>query len=193
LNVLQMFLALVYLALLVTVPLAGGRLSRLAELRLRATWLALAAIVIQVVVISLLPWGSHAVHAGLHLFSYLLLGAFAWANRRLVGVPIISAGGFSNFLVIAINGGVMPADPDAVRALRRHVPAGEFANSTPLSHPKLAFLGDNLPTPASWPVHNIYSVGDVVIMLGVVVLLHWACGSRLAGRRRQRALAVAAG
>jgi Family of unknown function (DUF5317) len=188
-----MFLALVYVALLATIPLAGGRVSWLADLRLRRTWLALAAIVLQVVVISLLPWGSHAVHAGLHLCSYGLLGAFAWTNRRLAGVPVVAAGGLSNFLVIAANGGVMPADPAAVRAIRRHVAPDEFANSTVLAHPRLAFLGDNLPTPPSWPIHNIYSVGDVVIMVGVLVLLHHACGSRLAIRRRREAPAVVAG
>jgi Family of unknown function (DUF5317) len=187
-----MILALVYLAVLITVPLAGGRLSALAELRLRAGWLAFAAIVVQVVVISLLPSGSHGFHAGLHLFSYGLLGAFAWANRRIVGVPVIAAGGLCNLVVIAANGGVMPADPAAVRALHRDLKAGEFANSTVLAHPKLSFLGDNLPTPAALPIHNVYSVGDVVIVVGVAVLLHFACGSRLAPARRRQAATVGA-
>jgi hypothetical protein len=32
-------------------------------------------------------------------------------------------------------------------------------------------------------VHNIYSVGDCVFVLGVLVLLHVACRSRLVPRR----------
>src|ERR1700759_2722440 len=99
-----MIIALVYLAVLVSVPLARGRISALADLPLRGSQLAVAAILIQVVVISLLPGGVHWVHTSLHVASYLLLGAFAWANRRLAGVPIIALGGLSNFVAIVANG-----------------------------------------------------------------------------------------
>lgn len=182
-----MILAAVYLLVLASVPVLGGRLGALAELRLARGWLALGAIALQVVVISLLPGGSHGVHAALHVVSYGLLGWFAWANRRLVGVSVIALGGCLNLVAIAANGGVMPLDPDAAAAL----PHGSgFANSAAVAHPRLALLGDILPTPASWPVHNVYSVGDVLIVVGVVVLVHVACGSRLGRLRRRPAGAV---
>ncbi|HEY7076711.1 MAG TPA: DUF5317 family protein [Solirubrobacteraceae bacterium] len=186
-----MILALVYMAVLASVPLAGGKLSALADLPLRRSWLAAAAIAIQVVVISLLPGGSHTLHAGLHLASYGLLGAFAWANRRLTGVPLVALGGLMNFIAIAANGGVMPTDPQLAASLAHTTARGDFINSAVQAHPKLLFLGDILATPASWPVHNIYSVGDVVIVLGVGVLVHVACGSRL-GRLRLRRRPAAA-
>ena len=179
-----MILGLVYLAALLSVPLAGGRLAALADLRLRRPGLAVAAIVLQVAIVSLLPGGSHVAHVAVHIVSYVLLAAFAWANRRLPGVPVIALGGALNFIAIAANGGVMPADPAALASLAHATPHGDFANSAALAHPKLLFLGDVLATPASWPVHNVYSVGDVVIVVGVLVLLHVACGSRLAPRRR---------
>ena len=86
-------------------------------------------------------------------------------------------------LAITVNGGVMPADPDALAAAGKTVEAGEFINSTAVSDPKLAFLGDIIATPGSLPVANVYSVGDVLILLGAFVLLHVACGSRLVPRR----------
>jgi hypothetical protein len=46
--------------------------------------------------------------------------------------------------------------------------------------PHLLFLGDVFAVPASWPVTNVYSVGDVLIVAGAFVLLHVACGSRIA-------------
>jgi hypothetical protein len=49
--------------------------------------------------------------------------------------------------------------------------------------PKLAFLGDAIATPGSLPVSNVYSVGDVLILLGAFLLLHFVCGSRLVPRR----------
>ena len=178
-----MILGIAYLLCLLSVPLAGGRLSRLADVKLRAPWLAGAAIAIQVVIVSVLPGSIGALGEPLHMASYLLLGAFAVINRRIAGLPIIALGGLSNFLCITANGGVMPADPDALRAIGRSPASDEFINSTALAHPKLAFLGDIIPTPASWPVTNVYSVGDLLILTGAFVLVHVACGSRLVPRR----------
>ena len=124
-----MIIGLAYLLVLASVPLARGRLSALADLPLRRPWLVLAAIVIQILVISVLPAGDHTIHTTLHIASYFLLGAFAFANRHIVGVPIIALGGLLNFIAISANGGVMPADPDAIASLARSLPEGEFANS----------------------------------------------------------------
>src|SRR5690348_3638223 len=140
-----MILGLAYLLCLLSVPLARGRLSALADIKLRAAWLAGAAIAIQVVIVSLLPGSIGALGEPLHMVSYLLLGAFAWMNRRVPGLPIIALGGLSNFICITVNGGVMPADPDALRAIGRSPSSDEFINSTALAHPKLAFLGDIIP------------------------------------------------
>jgi hypothetical protein len=186
-TVVVMIIALVYLAVLASVPLARGRIGALADLPLRRPWLAFAAIAIQVVVISLLPGGVHALHTTLHVLSYFLLGAFAWSNRRIAGVPIIAVGGLSNFLAIAANGGIMPADANAIASLAHTTAEGDFANSQVLEHPKLLFLGDVFATPASWPLHNVFSVGDMILIVGVAVLVHVACGTRLVPRRFLRA------
>ena len=138
---------------------------------------------IQILVISVLPTGDHTIHTTLHLASYFLLGAFAFANRHIVGVPIIALGGLLNFIAIAANGGVMPADPDAIASLARALPEGEFANSQVLDDAKLQFLGDVFATPASLPLHNVFSIGDGILLVGVFVLVHVACGSRLVPRR----------
>jgi hypothetical protein len=55
-----------------------------------------------------------------------------------------------------------------------------FQNSTALADPRLAFLGDVFSLPASWPLSNVFSVGDVLIALGVVWALHRIGRSRLA-------------
>lgn len=187
-----MILGIAYLLCLVSVPLARGRLVALADVELRGAWFAGAAIAIQIVIVSIVPDRLGAFGEPLHVLSYLLLAAFAWANRRVAGVPIIALGGLLNFICITANGGVMPTDPDAMASIGRAASDGEFTNSTALADPKLAFLGDIIATPASWPLHNVYSVGDVLILLGAFVLVHVACGSRLVPRRFQRrAVAVA--
>ena len=189
--VLKMILGLAYLLCMLSVPLARGRLSALADVELRRPGLAGAAIAIQIVIVSILPGALGPFGEPLHIASYLLLGGFAWANRRLAGVPIVALGGLLNFVCITVNGGVMPADPDALAKIGRAAETDEFINSTALEDPKLAFLGDIIATPASWPVHNIYSVGDLLILSGAFVLLHVACGSRLVPRRFRPHPAVA--
>jgi hypothetical protein len=179
-----MIIGLAYLLVLLSVPLARGRIGALADLPLRKPGLALAAIAIQILVISILPTGNHAIHNSLHLFSYVLLGAFAFANRRTTGVPIIALGGLSNFIAISANGGVMPtAESAAPSAAVSRAGEGEFINSRVLENPKLQFLGDVFATPASWPLHNVFSIGDFILLTGVFVLVHSACGSRAMPRR----------
>lgn len=186
-----MILGLAYLLVLASVPLARGRLGALADLPLRMPALALAAIGLQILVISVIPGGDQAIHTTLHLASYALLGAFAVANRRIVGVPVVALGGLSNFVAIAANGGVMPTHPDAVEAVASTAAEGEFINSRVIEDARLQFLGDVFATPTSLPLHNVFSIGDVILLIGVFVLVHAACGSRLVPRRWSARAALA--
>jgi hypothetical protein len=189
-----MFLLVVLLICIATVPLLGGRLGALAELRPRAGWLPMLAIAIQILIISVIPSASASFLQAAHLVSYALLGGFVWANRHIPGMALIALGGGSNVLVIAANGGVMPADPDLIASAAVQKTDGEFLNSAVVQNPHLAFLGDNLATPGWWPIHALVSVGDCVLILGALVLLHVACGSslgRVAGRLRVLAPAAA--
>lgn len=179
-----MLLVITALALLATVPLAGGRLSRLADIRPQAVWAVLLAAGIQVA-ITQIPGGSHALHAGLHVLSYVLDAYFLFANRRLAGIPLVATGAALNVLAIAANGGVMPANAVALRIAGIAERAG-FDNSAALSHAHLAFLGDVIPVPGPWPIGNVLSAGDLVIVLGAFLVLHCACDSRLVSRRRAR-------
>jgi hypothetical protein len=173
-------------ACLATVPLAGGSLMRLGELELRLPGLALGAILIQVLIVSVMPGGLGGLHEILHLASYALLAAFGWANRRITGMPVVLAGGALNLAPILANGGVMPADPDVAHVAAVQARPGEFVNSVPVSDAHLGFLGDVLATPASLPLHNVYSVGDLVLVLGLAIVVHAACHRQNAASSRAR-------
>jgi hypothetical protein len=181
-----MIIGLIYLAILASVPLARGRLSALADLPLRQPGLAAAAITLQVVIISVIPGAGEGFTKAAHMLSYVLLGAFAVCNRHIPGVIIAGLGGLSNFVVIAVNGGVMPTNPETLASFQGADTKGEFANSAILEHPKLLFMGDTIATPSSLPIHTVFSIGDLILMLGVLVLVHGACGSKLVPRRLRR-------
>lgn len=180
-----MLLVIAAFVLLATVPLAGGSLSRLADIRLRAIWAVLLAAALQVAIMNVVPGGSHALHAALHVLSYVLDAYFIFANRRLTGVPLLATGAALNVLAITANGGVMPANPVALRIAGIATRAG-FDNSAAMAHAHLAFLGDVIPVPGPWPIGNVLSAGDLIIVLGAIVVLHCACQSRLVSPRRAR-------
>src|SRR3954447_397460 len=173
-----MLLGVVFLLILATVPLARGRLSALGELQLRMPGLAVAGILAQVLIVSVVPEGLGWVADVVHLGSYALLGACAWLNRRIPGVPLIAVGGLLSVVAIAANGGVMPADPSLIVHAAQAGGHG-FVNSGVVEHPRLAFLGDIFATPRDWPLANVYSVGDFMILTGVAILLHRVSGSKL--------------
>ena len=175
-----MLLVVLGLLALVTVPLAGGRLWRLADVELRHQWLIGLALFAQILFITVLPGQLDGIHAPAHLMTYGLAGAFVWANRAIPGVWLIGLGGAANFVAIAANGGVMPASADALAAAGLVADKGEaFANSALLEGARMAFLGDVFAIPAAWPLSNVFSVGDVIIGAGLLVSLHVICGSRL--------------
>ncbi len=177
-----MLLVIAALALLGSVPLAGGRLSRLVDIQVHGVWAVLLAVAIQVGISNVAPGGSHVLHAGLNVVSYLLDAYFIFANRRLAGVPLVAIGAALNVLAITTNGGVMPANAVALRTAGITARAG-FDNSAALAHPHLAFLGDVFPVPGPWPIGNVLSAGDLIILLGALVLLHVTCRSRLVSLR----------
>ena len=74
----------------------------------------------------------------------------------------------------------MPADPEIAVKMAGE---GGFQNSGGMADPHLLFLGDIFATPSWFPLYNVYSVGDAVIVLGVLILLHGVCGTRLVPRR----------
>ncbi|HEU4399730.1 MAG TPA: DUF5317 domain-containing protein [Actinomycetota bacterium] len=177
-----MFLVAIVLASALAVPLLGGRLGALAEVRLRLPWLLPAALAMQVVALDL-PGVPGRLRPPLHVASYLVAGAFLVANRRLPGMPLVGLGAAANLLAIGVNGGVMPASPAALAAAGLPLDPPGFANSAVLADPRLAFLGDVFAIPRGWPLANVFSVGDVLIAIGAVVAVHGICGSRLPWRR----------
>jgi uncharacterized protein DUF5317 len=77
----------------------------------------------------------------------------------------------------------MPAAATALRIAGVDT-SGGFANSDAVAHPRLLALGDVIPVPGPWPIGNVMSVGDLLIVAGVLFLLHVTCASRLSRSRR---------
>lgn len=171
-----MFLVAAIVAALAAVPLTGGTLTALGNLRVRHGFLIGAALGVQILIVVVAD-GNPFLHRALHVSSYVLAGVFVWANRRVPGIWVAALGGFLNLVAIVVNGGVMPAGRDALRTAGIS-PAHGFANSQALAHPRLLFLGDVFAIPRAWPLHNVFSVGDVLIAVGFAAMIHITCRTR---------------
>jgi Family of unknown function (DUF5317) len=162
----------------------GGRVSALATMPIRAPWLFYVAIGLQVAGYpsGVLPWSvGNSLATGFWLVSYAVLIAAAAVNLRLPGAAVVGLGMFCNLAAVLANGGHMPALRSALRAAGVRY-RGVHNNSAVAVHPHLAWLIDRWPVPAWIPMGNVYSVGDVLIAAGAVVLVCAGMGVRL--RRR---------
>lgn len=162
---------IVVVATLVGMTLAtvcGGRFRRFANLEMRCLWMIWLTIVVQTLLFELPPTlVSDSVYAKVHVATYVAAFLFLWLNRHIPGSAIIGVGAGANAIAIIANDGVMPASPSAWRTAGFQAAAeGEFENSDITPDANLALLGDIFAIPASWPLSNVFSVGDIVIVLG---------------------------
>lgn len=174
-----MLVLVVLLFCVLSVVLAGGRLSAVADLRFRGTAPLVAVLAVQILILAVLSDGDPTLLGVVYALTILAAGVFLFVNRHIAGVGLLALGGGLNGVAIVANGGVMPARPGALEAAGRPVVEEGFRNSAAVVDPHLPWLGDWFAIPAGWPLSNVFSVGDAILALGALVLLHVTCGSRL--------------
>jgi uncharacterized protein DUF5317 len=146
----------------------GGRLERLATVRFRLGAVAVLALLIQLALFSPLADGlARDVARAVYVASTALVGVVVLANLGLTGVPLIALGAGLNLLAIVANGGAMPASPEALATVGQGV--GGNTNSVVVAEPILAPLTDVFALPAWLPLANVFSIGDVLIGVGLAV------------------------
>jgi hypothetical protein len=150
----------------------GGRPSGLASIQLR--WAALIAIgFLTQVVLFTDAVASRIGDAGpaIYVVTTLMVGAAVLRNIALPGMPLIVLGALSNLVAILANGGYMPATTEAVASLGKHVAQAAYSNSSLVDSPSLAPLVDRFALPPWLPLANVFSIGDILIAVGVIVLI----------------------
>ena len=150
---------------------AGGRPAGLASLRIHFGWLMIGGLLVQIVLFS--PFGAERVGdlgPPIYVGSTLLVAGAILANLRITGMAIVGLGAISNLAAIIANGGYMPADPGAMAALGMAEPT-TYSNSSVVPDPALWPLTDIFAMPAWMPWSNVFSIGDVIIVVGVVIVI----------------------
>jgi hypothetical protein len=145
----------------------GGRLSRLVEIEFRHGWSVFAALGLQLVLFA--GAASPGLATPIHLGSYGLLFVFAFANARNLALLPLSLGMAMNSAAIVANGGHMPVDPDAAAAAG--LSAVDGSSNVKIGGEHLTWLGDVFALPERFPLTNVFSLGDILIGIGMVGLI----------------------
>jgi hypothetical protein len=176
-----LFLSGITLALLVGF-LAGGKIERIGDLRLSWLWIAPIAFVLQLLVVYGVEPFSSQLAIPLIVGSHAALLAIALRNVRAAGMVIAALGLAMNLTVIVANGGLMPIAPETIRMAGREAwKVGDGSPGTRVAHSKdiviaredtwLEPLSDRYWTGLPGRLSVIFSVGDVVLLVGVFTLI----------------------
>ena len=149
----------------------GGRPAGLGSLRFRWSGVMLAGLLVQVVLFSdTVAERIGALGPPVYVASTVLVLAAVVANRSIPGMAIVALGAVSNLAAIVANGGYMPAARSALDALGKSDPT-TYSNSSSVESPALGPLTDIFAMPPWLPFANVFSVGDVLIVVGVVTTI----------------------
>src|SRR5947209_3494086 len=163
--------------------LRGGSLRHLAALPVRGSGFIFASFAIEVLLYmppfhgsaDIVRWGG-AIYIG--ALAFALIGALR--NWHLgVAARIATLGLALNATVIALNGGHMPVNVAAVRAVQGEMKVREienqrlYGNTWPAGpSSRLTVLSDVIPVVVPGRRGNVYSVGDVLLAAGVAALAY---------------------
>lgn len=165
--------------------LRGGKLRNLANIKLNCFGCILLSFVFSFLISNYdkLGFSLTAPQISLVYFcSYLLLLIGLLANWYIPGFAVALVGVAANFVVILLNGMTMPVTPGALPWIH---PVDFYHSSQALTHSllnsatKLPFFADIILVPAQYPFSGAYSVGDLLLLLG----LTWAIQSLMIGQR----------
>ena len=150
--------------------LAGGHIDRLAAVRIRWAPVALIGLLVQVVIFTE-PFASAVGDAApaVYVASSLAVLAVVLRNLDIPWVWLIAVGAGCNLAAIVANGGWMPADPRALASVGG-APSGP-SNSIVVPDPALAPLTDLFALPAWLPFANVFSIGDVLMAIGIAATI----------------------
>lgn len=170
----MLWLVVVLLVAVGVAVVRGGRLTNLADIRLRLWWLLPIAFALQVGA-ALLPeraWAD-AVAVGMMLVSYIPLVVVVAANRDRKGMWLAGLGVLLNFTVIILNAG-MPVLTEAAVVASGFSPTPQINDS--FKHvvldqgTNLPFLADVIPMRVLG-TGTVLSLGDVFLAVGLARFL----------------------
>lgn len=161
--------------------ITNGRLKNIIQRPLYWRALVLIALIVQFLIFSDLPVSKilpNIIIILLHYATYLCLLIFIIRNAKNFGISIVGLGVLLNTVVIFANGGHMPTIPENLK----NTSVGKSAeiidqgvavhNSAKMTSDTIfPWLGDIFYLPSWVPFSNVFSIGDILIAIGICVYI----------------------
>jgi hypothetical protein len=189
--------------LLITVLRAKLTGRHLKPIELKISWLVFVAVIPQFILFQIPAIARYIPEAWIPIIlviSQALLVGFAAANVTKPGFGVLGFGSLANFLAIVFNGGWMPISPETVRRILPALPYDFDLVGRRLGQSKdwifsnsdihLPWLSDRFTLPGWISYKLAFSVGDVMIAIGAILLL-WSLSNP--DNRRQHGTANSGG
>ena len=174
----KMFVEALVLGILIG-RIRKGRLSNLSEMQFRGWVFVVVGALIQFIPIFLNKFELLLEYHMYFPFAALLIMVGVMAmNLEKNGVWLILIGGVLNTLAIAMNGFKMPVNIKGLKYAGLDAVAETIADGSVINYIDAAtvenfsrFLGKIIAIPSFYPFAKVLSIGDIVMMIGVVLLM----------------------
>jgi hypothetical protein len=176
------YLGVTVIVAVLVVAVTFGSFEQLAKIHVKAVWLLLGGLGIQIVItFAGIPRHLYdSLGFGLIMASYVLILAFCFVNIGIRGMGVITIGIALNALVIGLNQGMPTRDQPITTASGRHIrkPIEPDVKHRPESSSDLLpFLGDIIWLPQPLDAETV-SFGDLILAVGICELAYYASRRR---------------
>ncbi|HZP31584.1 MAG TPA: DUF5317 domain-containing protein [Acidimicrobiia bacterium] len=176
------YLAVTVVVAALVVLVTFGSFGQLAKIEVKAVWLLLGGLAVQIAVtFAGIPKHLYdSLGFGLIMGSYVLILAFCLVNIGIRGIGLITIGVAMNALVIGLNQGMPTRDQPVTTASGRHIRKpieADVKHRPERSSDLLPFLGDIIWLPAPFDDEAI-SFGDLILAVGICELAYYASRRR---------------
>ncbi len=179
----MLYLTVMLLAFILALAVQGmkGKAFSFPDIKLRKTWLAIIAFVLQTVtrILGIKGLESAVKYSFIiQALVFALLLLCLWFNREYIGLWFVGLGASMNALVMLVNGGRMPVSLEAmqkagVKEVTDIILAGADNKHAVIgSTTKLSFLADIIYLPGFiGQGMGVVSIGDLVVALGLFAFI----------------------
>ncbi len=161
--------------------LRGGKLNNIGRFMFRTSFLLVFSLILQLGTSILISVGYEKAidhRLVLYIIAYLMLFVALFFNLGRGSVWFILTGAIFNFAAIVLNGGSMPIDTSILEKrgfvnMLQSIKVGAMQNYIDINeaHSITVYLAKRFVTPEWYPIKQIFSVGDILISIGLLLLI----------------------
>lgn len=161
--------------------LRGGKINNIGKFMFRTSFLLVFSLMLQLgtsILISLGYEKAIEYKLILYIISYIMLFVVLFLNLHKKSIWLVLIGTILNFAAIVLNGGSMPIDTKLLAErgfvnILKSLEIGAMQNYVSISEANsfTVYLAKKFVTPEWYPIKQFFSIGDILIAVGLLLLV----------------------